>query len=101
MKVLASITSLLFFFLFASAQDKSLQGWQLDDPKTSGHYGISLNEAYNFLRENKLTGSPVIVAILDDGIDTSHEDLHNVLWINQKEIPGNGVDDDGNGYKDE
>lgn len=43
----------------------------------------------------------VIVAILDDGMDTTHEDLKDVLWVNPNEIPGNGKDDDGNGYVDD
>lgn len=84
-----------------TAQDTLLQGWHLKDFKSSGYYGISLNEAYRFLEEKKLTSTPVIVAILDDGIDTAHEELHRVLWKNTKEIPGNGIDDDGNGYIDD
>ena len=84
-----------------TAQDTTLQGWHLKDFKSSGYYGISLNEAYRFLKEKKIASTPVIVAILDDGIDTAHEELHGVLWKNVKEIPGNGIDDDGNGYIDD
>ncbi|MDD2387366.1 MAG: S8 family serine peptidase, partial [Bacteroidales bacterium] len=43
----------------------------------------------------------VIVAILDNGFNTTHEDLMNNLWINPEEIPGNGIDDDDNGYEDD
>jgi len=43
----------------------------------------------------------VIVAVIDSGIDTTHEDLKPVLWVNKKEIPGNGIDDDQNGYVDD
>jgi len=43
----------------------------------------------------------VLVAVIDSGIDTLHEDLKPVLWINPKEIPGNGIDDDKNGYVDD
>ena len=39
--------------------------------------------------------------MIDSGIDTTHEDLKPVLWVNPKEIPGNGIDDDGNGYVDD
>ena len=38
---------------------------------------------------------------MDNGIDTTHEDLKNVLWHNPKEIAGNKKDDDGNGYADD
>ena len=43
----------------------------------------------------------MIVAVIDSGIDTLHEDLKPILWTNPKEIPGNGIDDDGNGYIDD
>lgn len=42
-----------------------------------------------------------IVAIIDTGVDYRHEDLQNVLWVNKGEIPGNGIDDDNNGYVDD
>lgn len=43
----------------------------------------------------------VIVAVIDTGIDYKHEDLKQNMWRNKKEIPGNGIDDDGNGYVDD
>ena len=43
----------------------------------------------------------VIVAILDNGFNIYHEDLNNNLWVNPGEIPGNGIDDDNNGYTDD
>jgi thermitase len=43
----------------------------------------------------------IIVAILDSGIDDDSPDLKGRLWINKKEIPNNGKDDDGNGYIDD
>ncbi|MBU2896744.1 S8 family peptidase [Vibrio hepatarius] len=48
-----------------------------------------------------LKPQPIIVAVLDSGVDIEHEDLKNKLWTNEDEIPGNGIDDDGNGYIDD
>jgi len=81
------------------AQEKNNKGWHLKDKTDDGMAGISLNKAYQFLQDKKST--PIIVAVIDSGIDTLHEDLKNVLWTNTKEIPGNGIDDDGNGYVDD
>ena len=61
--------------------------------------GISLEKAYRLLEGKK--GENVIVAIIDSGVDTEHEDLHEALWVNEDEIPGNGIDDDKNGYVDD
>ncbi|MFP5385153.1 MAG: S8 family peptidase [Bacteriovoracia bacterium] len=43
----------------------------------------------------------VIVAVVDTGVDHNHEDLRDVMWTNEREIPGNGKDDDNNGYIDD
>lgn len=67
----------------------------VDNVHPNGH--ISLFRAWK-----KQTGSPnVIVAILDTNMDLGHEDLRDALWVNQGEIPGNGIDDDNNGYIDD
>ncbi|MGP1433849.1 MAG: S8 family peptidase [Catonella sp.] len=42
-----------------------------------------------------------IVAVIDTGVDYTHEDLQGALWVNKGEIPENGIDDDGNGYIDD
>jgi len=47
------------------------------------------------------SGDTMIVAIIDDGIDTTHEDLKTQIWRNSKEIPNNQIDDDQNGYVDD
>lgn len=62
--------------------------------------GMSVDKAYNDLIKNK-KGKKVIVAVIDSGIDIDHEDLNDVLWTNEDEIPGNGIDDDKNGYVDD
>lgn len=46
-------------------------------------------------------GAPVVVAIVDDGVRISHEDLRTLMWQRPKEIPGNRIDDDANGHVDD
>jgi cell wall-associated protease len=75
------------------------KNWHNMDLKTDGHFGISLNQAYLFLKGKK--SKTVVVATIDSGIDTAQNDLKSILWINTKEIPGNGIDDDKNGYIDD
>ena len=97
-------TVLLLTGITASAQ-KSAQatpkGWHLLDPRDQGYYGISLDNAYQTLLKGKKPKQQVIVAVIDSGVDTTHEDLKPVLWVNRKEVPGNGMDDDRNGYVDD
>lgn len=76
-----------------------LRGWHLRDPQKDSFYGISIQKTYDFLKDKQY--KPIIVAVIDSGVDTTQEDLKNVLWHNPKEIPNNGIDDDGNGYVDD
>lgn len=51
---------------------------------------------------NKSVGSQdYVVAVVDEGVDVSHDDLKANIWTNAGEIPGNGIDDDNNGYIDD
>lgn len=61
--------------------------------------GVDINARQ--ARELYSPSRDVVVAMIDTGIDYSHEDLQNALWVNGDEIPDNGVDDDGNGYVDD
>ncbi len=83
------------------SKDEVPKNWYQLDPATSGYNGISLQKAYDLAKSKKLTSKRVIVAVIDSGIDTTHEDLKPILWTNPKEIPGNGIDDDKNGYIDD
>src|SRR5271156_5968523 len=92
------------FSLFAqgtAAKQDLPNGWHLMDKEQDGYYGISLKKAYDFLNAKSLKSKTVVVAVIDSGIDTLHEDLKDILWTNPKEIPGNGIDDDHNGYVDD
>jgi cell wall-associated protease len=74
--------------------------WFLKDPETDKVQGVSAEKTY----VNLLSGKPsktVLVAVIDSGIDIDHEDLRDVLWVNEDEIPANGIDDDKNGYVDD
>lgn len=77
------------------------KNWHQLDLKTDGYHGISLQQAYEFLKSKNKKSQKIIVAVIDSGIDTLHEDLKPVLWVNPKEVPGNGKDDDKNGYIDD
>ncbi|MBK8486003.1 MAG: S8 family peptidase [Saprospiraceae bacterium] len=46
-------------------------------------------------------GDTIVICIIDDGLEWSHEDLVENLWLNTREIPGNAIDDDQNGYVDD
>jgi cell wall-associated protease len=75
------------------------KNWHLLDLNADGFFGISLNQAYAFVKGKK--SKTVLVAIIDSGADTLQKDLQGVLWVNPKEIPNNGKDDEHDGYVDD
>lgn len=95
-------------FVFLSALFLSLQlnaqvapkNWFNLDPETDNINGVSTERAYKELLKGK-TPVPVIVGVIDSGVDYLHEDLKDVMWTNTKEIANNGKDDDKNGYIDD
>ncbi|MBX2914840.1 MAG: S8 family peptidase [Cyclobacteriaceae bacterium] len=103
-KSFLSVIFSLIFLIPAVSQNPVIKSippdWFLRDPELDSLLGVSSERAY----ETLLKGQPsrtVIVAVIDSGIDIEHEDLKAVIWTNEKEIPGNGIDDDKNGYIDD
>ncbi len=74
--------------------------WFLLDPEADHQQGVSIEKAYHTLLKGKPSRT-VLVAVIDSGIDIDHEDLKDVIWTNEAEIAGNGIDDDKNGYVDD
>jgi cell wall-associated protease len=74
--------------------------WFMRDPQTDQVQGLSVEKTYLTLLKEK-PSKTVLVAVIDSGIDIDHEDLKGIIWVNEDEIPGNGLDDDKNGYVDD
>jgi len=91
--------SLYSFSLIAWGQDAKFWHWK--DLEKDGVHGVSLYKAQQLITDLKLKPTPIIIAILDGGIDTAHPQIKPLLWKNPKEIPGNTLDDDKNGYIDD
>jgi subtilisin family serine protease len=81
-----------------SEQEK--KNWGHADLITDTIPGMSVDKAYEELITDQ-KAKTVIVAVLDSGIDLEHEDLDDNLWTNKGEVPGNGKDDDNNGFIDD
>ena len=76
-------------------------GWHLLDLETDGIAGVGAERAYRELLAGREPRRTVVVAVIDGGVDTAHADLRANLWVNARETPGNGRDDDQNGYVDD
>ena len=81
-------------------KEKDLQRWSHLDLVKDTVPGMSVDKAYAEVLKGK-KGTKVIVGIVDSGVDINHEDLKSVIWTNLKEIAGNNIDDDKNGYVDD
>jgi subtilisin family serine protease len=80
--------------------DSQLKRWSHLDLVKDSIPGMSVDRVYAELLKGK-KGKKVIVGVVDSGVDIDHEDLKSVVWTNKKEIAGNGIDDDKNGYIDD
>jgi serine protease len=71
-----------------------------NDIELSNQYYLDNIRAYDAWDISK-SNEDVIIAIVDSGVDSDHPDLESKLYINEAEIPGNGIDDDNNGFIDD
>lgn len=62
---------------------------------------IKADLAYNFAGQGTENRRPINIAVLDTGVDYAHPDLKNQMWVNEREVAANNVDDDGNGVIDD
>lgn len=86
------------------------KSWHHKNTGSNGPSGITAvagadldsEKAWNLTKGGKTkAGDEIVVCVIDDGIEIDHEDLKDNIWKNKNEIPGNNIDDDGNGYKDD
>lgn len=74
--------------------------WHLNNfGQSSGVFGADIHASEAWEIQNNATN--VIVAVVDSGARITHQDLASSLWVNPNEVPGNGIDDDGNGVVDD
>jgi cell wall-associated protease len=84
----------------APVSENDLKRWSHLDLVKDTIPGMSVDKAYAELLQGKKS-TKVIVGIVDSGVDIEHEDLKGMIWTNPKEIAGNGIDDDKNGFIDD
>jgi cell wall-associated protease len=91
----------LYFLAFIplASFSQSTTCWLHLDPYKDNVLGISTISAYEYLKDKP--SDTVIVAVIDNGAEVTHEDLKGVIWINNDEIPGDNIDNDNNGYIDD
>ena len=85
--------------VLADSAQPAPENWFNLDPTQNKVPGVSTEKAYEYLKDRP--SKTVVVAIIDSGIDIEHEDLKDKIWVNEKEVPGNNIDDDKNGYVDD
>ena len=81
-------------------EEIDLKTWQHLSLEDSGVYGVNTQKALDFLKSKNRKGQPFVVGVLDSGVEITHEDLKDNVWVNTKEKK-NGKDSDKNGYIDD
>ncbi|MEO9531551.1 MAG: S8 family serine peptidase [Crocinitomicaceae bacterium] len=84
----------------ANAQELDKETKEIINWYNTDKYGMQTDKAYAKLLKDRKSQA-VVVAVIDSGVDIEHEDLQGSIWVNEDEIPGNGIDDDNNGYIDD
>ena len=89
-------------YLRTGVHDGNSWGERVDDQWAIKRVGFDGTGSAGSAWDQVSAATPVVVAIVDSGLDWDHADLdHNNLWRNPGEVPDNGIDDDGNGYVDD
>lgn len=108
-KFLLSISVAMFIGVTSFAQETATvqtpkidqKQWQHASIEKDSIYGVDTKDAIQFLKANKRKPSQIIVGVLDSGVEITHPDLRENIWVNPKEVAGNGKDDDKNGFIDD
>lgn len=85
----------------APKADTARADWHRLDFDSDQVLGVGSERAMRELLAGRQPQREVIVAVIDGGVDTAHTYLRTRLWKNDKEVAGNGTDDDRNGYVDD
>ena len=101
-----SLASLLAFQTQAQVDspdklEQEFLNWYNLDPEKDHVPGTGADRVYSEILPNHSAKKTIIVAVIDSGVDVDHEDLEGKIWVNEREVANNGVDDDGNGYIDD